>query len=153
MKHNKKHNSKSTIAASIFASWALLAWQPNAVAAELNTQLPQEQDSISFAPLQISLPSQQLSTSLKKLGDMAGLNIAYSNELLLGKTALAIQGKMSAKEAFQRLLSNSGLEVKVEGTTAYIKKSVEKISNTNEFKLNKIQVRAKRFHEIGPLRG
>lgn len=62
---------------------------------------------------------------------------------------------MSRGEGLQRLLADSGLEAVLDGTTAIIKKApVRKLeSESNNLKLEAVNVRAKRFHEIGPLRG
>jgi outer membrane receptor for Fe3+-dicitrate len=50
-------------------------------------------------------------------------------------------------------LSGSGLESKLRGTQAIIKKAAPSLQKSENLQLDKIQVRAKRFYEVGPLPG
>ncbi|HQO17141.1 MAG TPA: TonB-dependent receptor plug domain-containing protein, partial [Methylotenera sp.] len=120
-------------------------------AAELNTNLPQE-DAILSGKVSLSQPAQPLSAALKALSAKIGLNITFNDALVSGKNAPALNGNMTRKQALQTLLSNTGLEAKLNDTTIYIQRAPQKVED-QEFKLGKMQVRAKRFHEIGPLPG
>ncbi|HQN65847.1 MAG TPA: TonB-dependent receptor [Methylophilus sp.] len=128
--------------------------QAQTQAADLNTSLPGEQDNTYMAPVNVDIPRMPLAGALKKLGAASGLDIAFDDALVLGKTAPAIKGTMSRKEALQRLLSNSGLAGKIEGTQVIIKKAPPgNLQKSENIQLQTVNVRAKRFHEIGPLPG
>ena len=125
---------------------------PNAIAAELNTKLPQQEDAILNTKVTLSMQPQPLATALKSLSAKIGLNITFNDALVSGKNAPALNGTMSRKEALQALLSNAGLEAKLNDTTLYIQR-LEKKTEDTMINLKAVEVRAKRFHEIGPLPG
>lgn len=131
------------------AGWLLL--QFHAEAAELNTKLPAEQDATFNVPVTVDIPSQPLAAALNQLGKSTNLNIAFPSDLVLGKTAPAVKGRMSRKEALQRILANSGLAAKIEDGNAYITRALQ--NEDKNIKLDSIQVRAKRSYDIGPLPG
>ena len=109
-----------------------------------------------MVPITINIPSQQLAAALNQLGKVADLNIAFPTDLVLGKTSPLVKGTMPRKEALQRLLVNSGLIAKIEGNTVYIQRASQQFNDINtsqELKLEKMQIRAKRFYDIGPMPG
>ena len=121
-------------------------------AAELNTQLPAANTSSgTLTPVNIDLPSQPLDASLKQLARTTGISVAFDSKLATGKTAPAVKGRMKADEALKMLLAGSGLESSIDKDSAVIKPAVEK--QAIDFKVDAIEVRAKRFYEIGPLPG
>jgi len=136
--------------ALVVAVSAVLLNSTNLLGAELNTQIPMEQDKTFMAPVTVDIPSQPLASALDQLGKMANMNIAFPTDLVLGKQSAAIKGTMTRKDALQRMLAKTGLAAKVEGTTVYIQKLAE---NPEDIQLDRIEVRAKRFYEIGPLPG
>lgn len=121
-------------------------------AAELNTQLPAANTSSgTLTPVNIDLPSQPLDASLKQLARTTGISVAFDSKLATGKTAPAVKGRMKADEALKMLLAGSGLESSIDKDSAVIKPAVEK--QAIDFKVDAIEVRSKRFYEIGPLPG
>lgn len=128
--------------------WMLM--QFHAEAAELNTKLPADQDAAFSVPVTIDIPSQPLAAALNQLGKSTNLNIAFPSDLVLGKTSPAVKGRMSRKEALQRILANSGLAAKIDEGNAYIERASKDDKN---IQLDKVEVRAKRFYEVGPLPG
>lgn len=135
---------------TLFAIWGGLSVQ--LVCAEaLNTQLPKQQEEAFSVPINIDIPQQPLANSLHALGKATGMSISFPNDLVSGKTAPEVRGRMTRKEALRRLLGESSLVPKVEGDSVYIQKA----SKTEEksVQLEKVEVRAKRFYEIGPLPG
>lgn len=124
---------------------------PIVFGAELDTRLPTDQGEVHTVPLNIDIPSQSLGSALNQLGRASNLNIAYPTDLTKGKTSPAIKGKMTAKQALQKLLENNGLEPDYQGNTVYIKPQIPK--SETSLNLKEVQVRTKRFHEIGPLPG
>jgi outer membrane receptor protein involved in Fe transport len=136
--------------ALVVAVSAVLLNSTNLLGADLNTQIPMEQDKTFMVQVTLDIPSQQLASALDKLGKVANMNIAFPTDLVLGKQSSAVKGTMTRKEALSRLLANTGLDAKIEGTAVYIQKASNKDEN---IQLDKIQVRAKRFYEIGPMPG
>lgn len=123
-------------------------------AAALNTNIPVEQNDTFSVPIELDLPSQSLDASLRQFAKNAGLSITFDSELTLGKTAPAVKGRMTRIEAIQRILSGSGLEGKIDGRNASIRKAPPPdLGKETKLNLEEIQVRAKRFYEIGPLPG
>lgn len=128
------------------------AWINPLWAAELNTNLPQsEEDVLLSQKITINLPAQPLAASLKALSAKIGLNITYNDKLVSDKQAPALSGTMRSKEALQKLLANTGLEAKLNDNTLYIQR-VTKVE-AKDIQLDKVEVRAKRFYEVGPLPG
>ena len=60
----------------------------------------------------VSLPAGPLDKSLIKLGQQAGTRIFFQSELVAGRRAPAVSGRMSVHEALDRLLAGSGIEVR-----------------------------------------
>lgn len=67
--------------------------------------------------------------------------------------APAVKGNYESNEALKKILNDSGLEANMEGTTAIIKRERVAPTKTEAIQLDQVQVRAKRFYEIGPLPG
>jgi outer membrane receptor protein involved in Fe transport len=119
-------------------------------AAELNTQVPTATEGAGF-PVQINLPAQPLNQSIRQLANQTGLSISFDSELTKNKTAPAVKGFLSPQEALKKVLQGSGLQLNISGDSAVIKPEPEK--NAQALKLDAVEVRAKRFYEIGPLGG
>lgn len=119
-------------------------------AAELNTNVPTASEAGGF-PVQINLPAQPLNQSIRQLANQTGLSISFDSELTKNKTAPAVKGFLSPQEALKKVLQGSGLQLNISGDSAVIKPEPEKTSQS--LKLEGIEVRAKRFYEVGPLPG
>ena len=105
-------------------------------------------------PSNINIPSQPLGSALKQFATQTGKNIIYDKTLVNGKVSPPVQGNYAELEALKRVLENSGLEAVQEDGTIVIRTArptVEKKVETLD--LNTVEVRAKRFYEIGPLPG
>ena len=126
----------------------LLAQQ--AQSAELDKTLP-AQDNQNTAPMTVDLPKQPLAMSLKQFAQTYGVSLSFDNKLVQDRIAPAIKGRMSRKEALQQLLSGSGLSAEIDGDSAIVKKQVN--LDATAMNLQAVEVRAKRFYEIGPLPG
>ncbi|PPD13399.1 TonB-dependent receptor [Methylophilus sp.] len=128
------------------------AWINPLWAAELNTKLPlSEEDALLSQKITINLPAQPLAASLKALSAKISLNITYNDKLVTDKQAPALSGTMRSKEALQKLLANTGLEAKLNDNTLYIQRLTK--VEAKDIQLDKVEVRAKRFYEVGPLPG
>jgi len=66
-------------------------------------------------PQAFSLSAQPLGQALNALARQAGVAISVNADLVVGKTAPALSGTMSLREALQRLLAGSGLAASEEG--------------------------------------
>jgi Fe(3+) dicitrate transport protein len=119
-------------------------------AAEFNTNVPKASEAGGF-PVQINLPAQPLNQSIRQLANQTGLSISFDSELTKNKTAPAVKGFLSPQEALKKVLQGSGLELNMSGDSAVIKPEPEKTSQS--LKLDAVEVRAKRFYEVGPLPG
>ena len=135
---------------TLFTVWGVVSVQW-ASAETLNTQVPKQQEETFSVPINIDIPQQPLATSLHALGKATGMSISFSNDLVSGKTAPEVRGRMTRQEALRRLLGESGLAPKIEGDSVYIQKAPKK--EDKSVQLDKVEVRAKRFYEIGPLPG
>jgi Fe(3+) dicitrate transport protein len=115
----------------------------NAFAGDLNTAIP----------VTINIPAQPLAEALKQYAKQSGKNIVFDNSLAKGKLAPAVKGNYDEGQALKKILENSGLEATVEDNTIVVKREREKLQKSENIQLDKIEVRAKRFYEVGPLPG
>lgn len=72
------------------------------------------------APVELNLPAQPLSMSLRQLGEAAGLSIAADSSLTGHLQAPAVSGILEPTVALQRLLAGSGLSYQHAGNTLII---------------------------------
>ncbi|RMR05576.1 TonB-dependent siderophore receptor [Pseudomonas savastanoi pv. glycinea] len=72
------------------------------------------------APVSLDLPSQPLATSLRQLGETAGLTIAVDDGIVAQRNAPAIKGNLEPLDALRRLLDGSGLTYQQQGSTLII---------------------------------
>ncbi|WP_122662237.1 TonB-dependent siderophore receptor [Pseudomonas viridiflava] len=72
------------------------------------------------SPVSLDLPSQPLATSLRQLGESAGLTIAVDDSIVAQRNAPAIKGNLEPLDALQRLLDGSGLTYQQQGSTLII---------------------------------
>ncbi len=122
-------------------------------AAELDTTLPKNNTSTgAFAPSNIDIPSQPLDAALKQLARTTGISVAFDSNLATGKTAPAVKGRMKPDQALKLLLAGSGLESTINQDNAVIKAAAEQPAIDFQ-QVDAVEVRAKRFYEIGPLPG
>ncbi|MEC4590176.1 TonB-dependent receptor [Nitrospirillum amazonense] len=63
------------------------------------------------AQAQVQLPAQPLAASLEALSRQTDTNILFAPDMVAGRTAPAVDGRMSVWDAVVRLLAGSGLEV------------------------------------------
>lgn len=138
------------ITAAIIAA-LIAAALPFASRAELNTQLPAEQDESFALPLNLDLPAQTLAASLRQFAIQSNLSLTVDSALIVDKKAPAVKGRMTRKEAIKRLLDGSGLQGKINGESIVIQRAVK--AEAKEMQLEKIETIAKRRYDVGPLRG
>ena len=129
---------------------ALIASYSYTQAAELNTKVPNQ--NAADVLINVDLPSQPLDVSLSQFSFSSGMDVSYDNDLVHKIRAPSVKGRMTRKEVFQKLLSGSGLSATITGDIARIAKTPLE-QESKSLKLDGVEVRAKRFYEIGPLPG
>jgi outer membrane receptor protein involved in Fe transport len=83
-----------------------------------------QQRNVALTPQDYSITAGSLGDALNQLATQSKLQIVYSPELVDGKTAPAISGQQTWREALQKLLAGSGLEWGlVNDTTVVIRRS------------------------------
>lgn len=70
-------------------------------------------------PINLDIPAQSLDKALNALAHQSGARIVFSTDLTEKRSATAINGKLTVKEALVRLLSGSGLAIKPLGESGY----------------------------------
>jgi len=133
-----------------FASATLIAYSSLANSEPLNTNIPAQ----SF-----NIPAGDLTNALSLYAANAGVLLPFDSALTEGKKTQGIKGKYSVNEGFANLLKGTGLEIidNKKGELELRKAPAVKVSEADNLPLNKelstVEVRAKRFYEIGPLPG
>lgn len=74
----------------------------------------------------VDLPSGTLAASVETLARQAGLQILVDQRLLDGRQSSGIKGRMTAREALDRLLAGSGLSAVATGDRAYALRTSER---------------------------
>lgn len=118
----------------------------------LKTSIPTQTFNIPKGPLNLALP---------KYTGQAGVMLGYDPLLTENKTTDGLIGQYGLMEGFKVLLINTGLEVVQDSKGGYqLRKTVEPAKEKTpaeksklDFKVEAIEVRAKRFHDVGPLPG
>lgn len=133
----------------------------------LSVMLILAQASTSFAdPLVKTIPAQsfnipagELTKALTAYSANAGVLLSFDSELTHGKNTPGLKGQYSLNDGFANLLKGTGLEVinNQKGELELRKAPAVKVSEADNLPLNQnlapVEVRAKRFYEIGPLPG
>lgn len=69
--------------------------------------------------VKLDLPAEALDKSINHLAQQTGVQIIFASSLTTGKHAPALKGEYSAREALQKLLQGSGLEVTSQGDNTF----------------------------------
>lgn len=155
MKNGYSHNRARHKAASIITNTlllALMAWHgASADAAEpLNKSIPKQAYDI---------PAGDLSDTLPSYAAQSGVLLGFDPRLTQGKRSPVLRGRYNVNEGFEALLNGTGLEVVQDAQGRYqLQKAVPKIEDRlpgekTSFNVDTVEVRAKRFYEIGPMPG
>lgn len=103
------------------------------------------------APRAYDIPSGPLSAGLMRVAAEAGLTLSADAALTAGRAAPALKGTFSPREAFDRLLAGSGLEVVITGSTVVVRRAAAVPSP--EVTLGEVKVQARpdaRFGDLPP---
>ncbi|KHK54135.1 TonB-dependent receptor [Ralstonia sp. A12] len=69
--------------------------------------------------LSIDIPAEPLDAALNALARQAGAQLVFASSLTAGKTAPRVQGQMSVEDALDRLLAQSGLVARKQGSNTF----------------------------------
>lgn len=69
----------------------------------------------------VNIPAQALGQALNELARQADLQMSFPAALVTGKTAPAVSGRLTIKQAAARLLAGSGLVAEVKGSSVVVK--------------------------------
>jgi len=129
-------------------------------AATAETGLPEAELKKSYQSLQqakpYQIPAGTLSQRLNQYAQQSGVDLVFDPDLALNKSTNGLKGSYTTQQGFETLLQGSGLEAQPDGKGGYAIKRKGAISQEKKaetIQLDEIQVRAKRFYEIGPLPG
>ncbi len=151
---NFKNQSYSIQRAACLLSVAIMLTVTDTNAEALNVSLPKKVYQI---------PAGDLSETLPGYAAESGILLGFDPILTQGKRSPALKGQYGVLEGFDALLKDSGLEVQQSQDGKYqlrrapvkpkpIPGAPEKAEN-KMLQLDGVEVRAKRFYEVGPLPG
>lgn len=105
-------------------------------------------------PANFNLSSQPLGNALKQFAMQTGKNIVFDKSIVSDKVSPHVKGNYTEMDALKRMLENSGLEAVLEEKTIVIRFARPPTAKKAEsLELDKVELRAKRFYEVGPLPG
>jgi outer membrane receptor for ferric coprogen and ferric-rhodotorulic acid len=76
-------------------------------------------------PVEVSIPSQPLAQALDALARQTGVELMVAPGLVAGRTAPALQGRYTPREALNRLLAGSGLSAEIDGTAVTVRRGAQ----------------------------
>lgn len=96
-----------------------------------------------------------LTQVLNQYAQKAGVPLVFDPQLTEGKTSKGLKGQYRIMEGFKTLLQDSGLTIinDNQGEFRLIKAVKPRENKETKLNLDEVQVRAKRFYEVGPLPG
>lgn len=77
-----------------------------------------------------SMPAQPLAQALNEVARLANLQMSFPAALVAGKTAPAVSGRLTARQAVDRLLAGSGLEATLDGSSMLVRQATPASAST-----------------------
>ncbi len=77
-----------------------------------------------------SMPAQPLAQALNELARLANLQMSFPAALVADKTAPAVSGRLTARQALDRLLAGSGLDATVDGSSVLVRQAAPASAGT-----------------------
>lgn len=105
------------------------------------------------APVAIDIASQPLDKAIAALARQTGAQILFSTTLAEGKTAPAVRGTLSVREALQRLLAGSGLVLQSPDEQTFTVVRQEPRAETGTLPTVVVKAGVERETAAGPVRG
>lgn len=106
-----------------------------------------------------NIPAGDLSQALALYSGNAGVLLSFNSDLTQGKKTPGLKGTYALFQGYTELLKDSGLEIIQNANGELTLRKTIKVKSDGsqnlpiDIELKKIQVRAKRFYEVGPLPG
>ncbi|SFV00872.1 iron complex outermembrane recepter protein [Polaromonas sp. YR568] len=135
-----------------FRKTTLIAALTGAAIGSLGMLAPPAHAQAEAAAFDINLPAQPLGQALAALSRQTGVQVLAAGELVAGKTADALTGRMTAQQALARLLAGSGLQVRAVGQTLTVERAAPDAAEGNSLKAVTVTATAERESAGGPLR-
>ena len=111
----------------------------------------------TIPPQAYNIPAGDLGRALSLYAGSAGILLSFDSGLTQGKKTQGLNGVYGLMPGFSELLKNSGLEVVTTDDGRYLLRAAPEPKAGDslplDIQLEAVNVRAKRFHEIGPLPG
>jgi len=110
----------------------------------------QDQKSLNY-----NIPAGDLTNALNQYAQKAGVSLVFDPNLTKGKTSKGLKGQYGLTEGFNKLLAGSGLAAVANAEGDFELKKAPKVGNELpiDIELQAVNIRAKRFYEVGPLPG
>ncbi len=87
--------------------------------------LPAHAQPSAGAPVQVAIGAQPLSQALTELARQTGVTLLVSPALVAGRTAPAVSGRLTPRQALDRLLAGSGLVADIDGGAVTVRREGE----------------------------
>lgn len=100
-----------------------------------------------------SIPPGPLGNAISEYAAETGVRLTFDPSVTKGKQTRGLEGEYSVDEGFNRLLRDSGLEAIDDQAGGYFLVPALPDFGEDTLTLEKVNVRAQRFYEIGPLPG
>ncbi|MAP27937.1 MULTISPECIES: TonB-dependent receptor domain-containing protein [unclassified Methylophaga] len=100
-----------------------------------------------------SIPAGPLSNAISEYAAETGVRLTFDPSIAKGKQTGGLEGEFSVDEGFNRLLKDSGLEAIDDQDGGYFLVTALPKLGEGTLMLEKVDVRAQRFYEVGPLPG
>lgn len=109
---------------------------------------------VSEQQFDIDVPAQPLAQALADLSRQTGVQVFAAGELVSGKSAPAVRGRLGARAALDKLLTGSGLVASAEGGGFVIKAApAPRAATDNELPAVRVTAKPERESAFGPVDG
>ncbi len=99
------------------------------------------------ASYSFNIPSQDMASALKAFGRASGRQLAFDAQAVAGKTAPAVNGRMTAAEALNHLLAGSGLEAQQGSAGEFVIRTRAAVQAQTSTKVDEVIVTASKRPE------
>ncbi|MBT2323971.1 TonB-dependent siderophore receptor [Variovorax paradoxus] len=103
------------------ALYLMLAFAGNAAYSQSGQSVPTAGSELSSTPVPIQIAAQPLAQALNDLARQTRLELMVPAALVAGKTAPAVSGRFTPRQALDRLLAGSGLAAAIDGNAVVVK--------------------------------
>jgi outer membrane receptor for ferric coprogen and ferric-rhodotorulic acid len=94
----------------MFTNWLRAGFRAFALISLFAGTLLYSVQSLAQEPVKVDVPAGPLATALKTLASQAGIEVLFPSDMVAGKQGSPVSGTMTAEQALEVLLKDSGLE-------------------------------------------